>query len=263
VARIIAMHSYRGGTGKSVTAANLAVLIARRGQRVALVDTDLQSPALNVLLHDDAPHECHSLVDFLLGRCEIDQAAHLITEPGTGGNLFLVPARSSVSDIDEIMVRGYDVGLLKEGFDRLAERLALDVLVLDTHAGINNETAASVGIADVLVIVTRADRLDLTGASESISLANRLNCPRRALVVNLATGPHLPEPIRAAVERVYGTVIAGVLPYAQEMAELAGERLLVSAHPDHPLIAEYEKIIEAVIHDPVRRAVTAEPGRMS
>ena len=41
----------------------------------ALVDADLQSPALNVLLGTQAPSECHSLTDFLLGRCEIDQAA--------------------------------------------------------------------------------------------------------------------------------------------------------------------------------------------
>jgi MinD-like ATPase involved in chromosome partitioning or flagellar assembly len=259
VAWIIAMHSYRGGTGKSVLAANLAMLCARHGHRVALVDTDLQSPALNVLLHEAEPHECHSLVDYLLGRCEIDQAAHLIRGPDTGENLYLVPARSSVSDIDEIMVRGYDVGLLKEGFDRLAEWLRLDVIVLDTHAGINNETAASVGIADVLMIITRADRLDLTGAAESISLANRLNCPRRALVVNLATGEDLPERVRADVERVYGTAITGVLPYAPEMAELAGERLLVAAYPDHPLVVKYQEIIEAVNGGPIRPTAAAEP----
>jgi MinD-like ATPase involved in chromosome partitioning or flagellar assembly len=257
VARIIAMHSYRGGTGKSVTAANLAVLMARRGQRVALVDADIQSPALNVLLHDDEPHECHSLVDFLLGRCEIDKAAHQVAEADTAGNLHLVPARSSVSDIDEIMVRGYDVGLLREGFDRLAELLKLDVLVLDTHAGINNETAASMGIADVLVIVTRADRLDLTGAGESIALANRLNCPRRAVVVNLAAGRELPDHVRRDVERVYGTVITGVVPYVSEMATLDGERLLVNAYPDHPLVGGYQEIIDAIITDPRRPGTEA------
>lgn len=242
--RIIAMHSYRGGTGKSITAANLAVLMAQRGLRVALVDADLQSPALNVLLSTNAPSECHSLTDFLLGRCEIDQAAHEIP---AHGNLFLVPARSGVSDIDEIMTRGYDVGLLREGFDRLGELLGLDVLVIDTHAGINNETATSVGIADELVIVTRADRLDLTGAGESIALANRLNCPRRAVVVNLAPDTAMPESLRADVERVYGTEITAVVPYAPEMAALAGEQLLVTAFPDHPLVGGYQEIIDSIV----------------
>lgn len=247
MARIIAMHSYRGGTGKSITAANLAVLMAQRGYRVALVDADLQSPAQNVLLRATVPTECHSLTDFLLGRCEIDQAAHAIPERGTGSNLFLVPARSGVSDIDEIMMRGYDVGLLREGFDRLAEQLGLDLLVVDTHAGINNETATSVGIADELVIVTRADRLDLTGAGESIALANRLNCPRRAVVVNLAPDKEMPEKIRADVERVYGVEITAVVPYAPEMAALAGEELLVTAFPEHPLVGGYQEIIDAIV----------------
>jgi MinD-like ATPase involved in chromosome partitioning or flagellar assembly len=242
MARIIAMHSYRGGTGKSITAANLAVLMAQRGYRVALVDADLQAPALNVLLSTKAPTECRSLTDFLLGRCEIDRAAHEIS-----GNLFLVPARSGVSDIDEIMMRGYDVGLMREGFDRLAEQFDLDVLVVDTHAGINNETAISVGIADQLVIVTRADRLDVTGAGESIALANRLNCPRRAVVVNLAPDKEMPAKIRADVERVYGVEITAVVPYAPEMAALAGEELLVTAFPEHPLVGGYQEIIDAIV----------------
>jgi MinD-like ATPase involved in chromosome partitioning or flagellar assembly len=244
MAQIVAMHSYRGGTGKSVIAANLAVLMAQRGYRVALVDADLQAPALNVLLSAKAPTECRSLTDFLLGRCEIDRAAHEIS-----GNLFLVPARSGVSDIDEIMLRGYDVGLMREGFDRLASQFDLDVLVVDTHAGINNETAISVGIADQLVIVTRADRLDVTGAGESIALANRLNCPRRAVVVNLASGREMPATIRRDIEKVYGTEITAVVPYAPEMAALAGERLLVDAFPDHPLVVEYEGIIDEIVRD--------------
>jgi MinD-like ATPase involved in chromosome partitioning or flagellar assembly len=244
MARIIAMHSYRGGTGKSITAANIAVPMAQRGYRVALVDADLQSPALNVLLQTNAPSSCHSLTDFLLGRCEIDQAAHEI--PSQGG-LFLVPARSGVSDIDEIMQRGYDVGLLREGFDRLSDLLDLDLLVIDTHAGINNETATSVGIADELVIVTRADRLDLTGASESIALANRLNCPRRAVVVNLAPTATMDPHLRSSVESVYGTQITAIVPYAPEMAALAGEQLLVTAFPDHPVVDGYQEIIDSII----------------
>jgi MinD-like ATPase involved in chromosome partitioning or flagellar assembly len=256
MAQIIAMHSYRGGTGKSVIAANVAVLMARRGYRVALVDADMQAPALSVLL--PAGLECRSLADFLLGRCEITEAVCEVPLDDTAGTLYLVPARSGVTDIDEMVQHGYDVGLLREGFDRLVAHLALDVLVVDTHAGINNETATSVGIADQLVIVTRADRLDLTGAGESIALANRLNCPRRAVVVNLAPEADMPTGIRADIEKLYGTKITAIVPYAPEMAALAGERLLVTAYPDHSVVDEYEEIIDAVVR--FSRDLT-EPGR--
>jgi Mrp family chromosome partitioning ATPase len=49
MARIISIHSFRGGAGKSNIAANLAALFAPEGQRVGVVDTDLQSPGIHAL----------------------------------------------------------------------------------------------------------------------------------------------------------------------------------------------------------------------
>jgi len=49
MAKIISIHSFRGGTGKSNVTANLAMLLAQSGRRVGVVDTDLQSPGLHVL----------------------------------------------------------------------------------------------------------------------------------------------------------------------------------------------------------------------
>jgi septum site-determining protein MinD len=43
LAKIISTHSFRGGTGKSNTTANLAVLVDRAGNRVGVIDTDIQS----------------------------------------------------------------------------------------------------------------------------------------------------------------------------------------------------------------------------
>jgi septum site-determining protein MinD len=49
MAKIISIHSYRGGTGKSNLTANLATLVARDGNRVAVIDTDLPSPGIHIL----------------------------------------------------------------------------------------------------------------------------------------------------------------------------------------------------------------------
>ncbi len=53
MAKIVAVHSFRGGTGKSNMTANLACLLARRGNRVGIVDTDIQSPGIHVLFNLD------------------------------------------------------------------------------------------------------------------------------------------------------------------------------------------------------------------
>ncbi len=52
--KIVSVHSFRGGTGKSNTTANVAAILASLGQRVGVVDTDIQSPGIHVLFGFDA-----------------------------------------------------------------------------------------------------------------------------------------------------------------------------------------------------------------
>ncbi len=49
MAKIISIHSFRGGTGKSNTTANVATLLAVQGGRVGVIDTDIQSPGIHIL----------------------------------------------------------------------------------------------------------------------------------------------------------------------------------------------------------------------
>jgi MinD-like ATPase involved in chromosome partitioning or flagellar assembly len=51
---IVSLHSFRGGTGKSNLTANLACSLVQRGERVAIVDMDVQSAGLHVLFGLDA-----------------------------------------------------------------------------------------------------------------------------------------------------------------------------------------------------------------
>ena len=62
---IVSIHSYRGGTGKSNLVANLASSLVQEGKRVAVVDSDLQSPGLHVLFGMDPQHMGLTLNDYL------------------------------------------------------------------------------------------------------------------------------------------------------------------------------------------------------
>ena len=53
MSKIISVHSFRGGTGKSNTTANIAALLAMDGARVGVVDTDIASPGIHVLFNLD------------------------------------------------------------------------------------------------------------------------------------------------------------------------------------------------------------------
>src|SRR5688572_27039671 len=93
--RLIAVHSLRGGTGKSNTTANLAAVVAAGGKRVGIVDTDIQSPGIHVLFGLDEGSLNRSLNDYLWGRCAIGEAAYDVTPApaaAAGGKVFLIPS---------------------------------------------------------------------------------------------------------------------------------------------------------------------------
>ena len=95
MSKIISVHSFRGGTGKSNTTANIAAMLAMDGARVAVVDTDIASPGIHVLFNLDESEMIHSLNDYLWGKCSIEEAAHDVTGHVGGeikGQIFLIPS---------------------------------------------------------------------------------------------------------------------------------------------------------------------------
>src|SRR3954454_22620063 len=102
MSKIISIHSFRGGTGKSNTTANVATLLAAEGRRIGVVDTDIQSPGIHVLFGVDQATLSHTLNDYLWGKCTIEQAAHDVT-PGLNANLegrvFPIPSSIKLTDI--------------------------------------------------------------------------------------------------------------------------------------------------------------------
>ncbi|WP_372404650.1 MinD/ParA family protein [Streptomyces luteireticuli] len=247
MARIIALHAHRGGTGRSTVAANLARLAAADGRRVALVDTALQAPAAHVLLGTAPFAPERTLAGYLTGRCEIEETAVPLAVGHGDGGLFLVPARAETAGIHEIIAQGYDVGLLREGFDRLADLLRLDALLLDTHAGTSNETAVAVASADTLLTVTRPCPFDLSGVGEAVGFALRPNCPERVLVVNMVPPGVEPGTARRRAEAAYGMPASTVLPYVPELACTAGDRLFADVHPGHPLTARLAALVPSLL----------------
>lgn len=79
MSKIISVHSFRGGTGKSNTIADLAALLATNNKRVGVIDADIQSPGVHILFGLDVASLRYSLNDYLWGKCEIKQAAYEVS----------------------------------------------------------------------------------------------------------------------------------------------------------------------------------------
>ena len=250
MATIISVHSFRGGTGKSNTTANLAVLLAAGGRRVGVIDTDIQSPGIHVLFGLDGESITASLNDYLWQGRAIEEAAQDVTPRlGTAipGKVFLIPSSIKPGEITRVLREGYDAQRLTLGLRRLVDGLQLDALLIDTHPGLNEETLLSLVISHALIIVMRPDRQDYEGTGITVKVAQGLQVPRMMLVVN-KTPPILdPQGVRANVERAYGCEVAAVLPHSDEMMNLASEGIFAVRYPDHPLTELYRQVATRVI----------------
>lgn len=247
---IVSTHSFRGGTGKSNLTANLATVLAQKGLRVGVVDTDIQSPGIHVLFGLDEGRMVHSLNDYLWGKCDIRQAAHDVTA-GIGvsvkGKILLIPSSIKAGDIARVLREGYDVSLLNDGFQELTSALKLDVLMIDTHPGLNEETLLSISISDVLVVILRPDQQDYQGTAVTVEVARKLDVPRMMLVVNKLPAVFDVAEVKARVERIYNIPVAGILPHSDEMMALASSGVFVARYPQHPLAQTIARIAEQIV----------------
>lgn len=248
--KIISVHSFRGGTGKSNTTANVATILASQGHRVGVVDTDIQSPGIHVLFGLDPDAMQYALNDYLWGKCSIKQTAYDLTSKlGTtfSGQIFLIPSSIKAGEIARVVREGYDVGLLNDGFHDLVEELNLDILMIDTHPGLNEETLLSIAISDALAIVMRPDQQDFQGTGVTIEVARKLDVPRMVLVVNKVPPVFKEEEVKLRVEQTYNVPVAAIFPHSNEMMILASEGIFVLRYPDHVISERFRQLAAALM----------------
>jgi len=251
MSKIISVHSFRGGTGKSNTSANLAYLCAAKGLRVGVVDTDIQSPGIHVLfgLDEEEMEKGRSLNDYLWGKCAIEETAHDVTlslDENLTGKVFLIPSSIKAGEIARVLREGYDVGLLNDGFDALVKKLDLDLLIIDTHPGLNEETLLSIAISDTLVLIMRPDQQDYQGTSVTVEVARKLDVPQMLLMVN-----KVPEKLMGAVkqnvEATYECEVAAVIPHSDDLMTLASSGVFSCKYPDHPVTKIYQQLAARIL----------------
>ncbi len=244
MAKIVSIHSFRGGTGKSNITANLAVLAALSGKRVGVIDTDIQSPGIHVLFGLKGEEIKHSLNDYLWHNIDIEQIPLDLTQSvgeTIRGKLFLIPSSIKPGEISHVLREGYDAQKLIQGLRKLVDLLDLDLLLIDTHPGLNEETLLSLVISHTLVVVMRPDRQDYEGTGVTIAVARKLNVPRMMILINKIPSSFDIDMTQKEVEAAYDCPVVAALPHSDEMMALASSGIFSLVYPDHPLTALYHR----------------------
>jgi flagellar biosynthesis protein FlhG len=156
--RITAVTSGKGGVGKTFVAANLAAALARRGERVLVLDADLGLANLDVVLN---LYPTITLHDVFTGKAELAEAIL----PAPGGFSVLL-AGSGLVEYSRLTpeVREQLLGVIQ----KVAPRF--DRILLDTGAGISDVVLYAVSLADEVMVVATPEPTSLTDAYATIKV---------------------------------------------------------------------------------------------
>jgi chromosome partitioning protein len=182
LSKCIAFHSYKGGTGKTTLAANLAALLAKKGYRVFLLDLDVYAPSLQSYF-ETVPKKW--INDFLYGSAELEEVIQdftpLIESHGSAtnnsdrtkqGHLWIGFSNADKEDIYKL-----EGGAGTPSTKRLLRKFVLlmqslrsehdaDYIIIDTSPGIRYWSLNALVVADVLLLTLKMSDLDIVGTRE-------------------------------------------------------------------------------------------------
>ncbi len=242
--KVVAIHSFHSGAGKSMIAANLATLLTLQGNRVGLLDGNLDAPDLHSLFRVSQSEITHPFIDYLNGQCSIKDTVLDVTSysaDDVGGKLFLIPNLPQNLPFDTL-----DAKLLIDGFRELFHSLRLNTLVLDIGAGLNPISLPFLAITEALLLVSRLDQEDLQGTGVAIDIARKLEIPMLLLLINRVDHSFDSSQVKSQVEKAYGCEVATVLPDISDV-EPSTTNLFALTYPNHPMTLKLKHLGERVV----------------
>jgi len=244
---IVTINSFRRGAGKSSLIVNIAVLLAMRGRRVALIDTDFQAPSLHLFFGLSDREITHALNDYLRDKCDILSAVQDVT-PSLGvsasGKLFVIPASDKIADIMQFIRAPLDIDRYLGGLEKLEKELALDILLVDTPAGLTQDTLQIMAVSNTVILVLHPDKHDFQGTAVTVDMIRRLQVPAVHLVLNDVPDNIDEEDARLQLERTYHCGGGFVLKHTEELMALASAQPFALCYPEHPLTTQIKKLAD-------------------
>ena len=259
---VLAVHSYKGGTGKTLVSMNLASIFASQGKNVCLVDLDLRAPSLDATFTADGKHWVN---DFLGGRCELmDLLKDFSKEKGTKGRLLVALANPSMEAIREVVTkdRKWEMRALRRLLslkELLLKNLAMDYVILDTSPGLLYASINAIAAADLALVVTTWDASDVAGTQGMVGELYDLFEKRAIVLMNkipeqLITNEEMRKRLTNQFKSAFKLPVIDLLPCYCDVLRQERSTIMALEKPKHPfsrglveIAGEIRKIGEGLI----------------
>jgi flagellar biosynthesis protein FlhG len=159
--RFIAITSGKGGVGKSTISSNMAYVMAKYGLKVGIFDADIGLANLDVMFNVKIKK---NILHVLKGEATVEEILVPI-----GENLVLIPGESG-----EEIFKYASGGLFERFMDQANVLDDLDVMIIDTGAGIGEHIQLFLRACDDVIVVTVPDPAAITDAYATIKVTSRL-----------------------------------------------------------------------------------------
>ena len=216
------VHSYRGGTGKTLLSTNLAAAYSKT-EKVCLLDYDFRAPSLHKMF--DVPTPKFWVNDFLNGDCEITEALSEVYP-----NLYVGLACPDADAIRDMMGKSriWETEALKLTVS-LKETLngnGFNKLIFDTTPGLAYSSINAVVGSDAVALVMRMDILDILGTKEMMKGVYELLERPSFVVVNMVLQAQQ-EAFASTLEKVFGKQTLAYIPCLCEVRSLIAKGKVV------------------------------------
>lgn len=217
--KVIAVTGGKGGVGKTNISVNLGIALAEMRRRVVLMDADLGLANVDLLLGLQAQF---NLSDVLSGSRTLQQ----VMLHGPAG-LKVIPASSGVQKMAALSP-GEHAGII-HAFSELGDQM--DVLLIDTAAGISDTVVSFVRAAQEAVIVVCDEPSSITDAYALMKVLNQDNGVMRFRVIanmcrSVAEGQKLFNKLNTVCERFLDASIQylGAVPFDENLRKAVQSR---------------------------------------
>ncbi|ETA67609.1 MinD/ParA family protein [Methanolobus sp. WCC1] len=227
----LAIHSSKGGTGKTSIAMNLAVAFASTGKNTCLIDLDLRGPSLCSMFE---PKTHFWINDFLSGKCNInDTLTDVKGEMGTEAHMYLSFSNPDIREIRDLVSKDRDwqasaLKALMNGKRELSEK-DLDVIIFDTSPGVEYESINAVAASDMVIIVHN-DTNACTSCTEQLINGVYSLLDKKCGIIDNMSHRNIIDIIDT---KRYGVPVLATIPCMCEIATRSKDEILVHTEPEH------------------------------